>query len=243
MFWPLDGQVKLGMRRFDIERLSFYQVKDKLQEAQDRRMGLAMMLHPKRIGQDSRFMTVADYRRLVEWMAGARDSGRLMALTLSGLAVADKSHSRRLDLITNGDFSEGEDAYNRTGWSGGDGNWRTRSRPSQGIDGAMSTRSVRNATLRQTADVSEAVRGGTFSLSFDVWASPTDRDRPVTIRVYLNGGHIDRRFTVLPDINEPHRITVSHVLDRRLDTYRLGIDVPDPEGGTVYVNRVKLQPS
>lgn len=240
-FWPLDGQVKLGMRRFDIEQLDYYQVRDKIEEAQDRRMGLAMMLHPKRIGYDSRFMSVRHYTSLVRWIANQRDAGKLASLTVSGLAVADSSHSRRLDLITNGDFTEGDDAYNRTGWSGRDGNWRVRGRESQGISSAMSTRNERNATLRQTVDVPEAVRGGTFTLSLDTWASPTTGDRPVTVRIYLNDGHVDRRFKVLPGRSKPRKITVSHVLDRRLSEYKLGIDVPDPEGGTLYVDNVKLQ--
>ena len=240
VLWPLDGNGTIGMRRFDIEQLNYYQVRPKIEEAIEKGMGISAFCHPGRIGYDDRFMTIRHYESLMKWIANQRDWGNLIVGSLDGMAVADKSHSDRYDLITNGDFSEGTDAYDRTGWRGEGTAWRVR-RPRPMVSGdplCMSTRGVQNATLRQTIDVPEAARGALFTLSLDAWV--TYASGPVTIRMYINGGDIDRRFSVPVGQDKPFQIVMPQVIDRARLQYNLGIDVPDPRGGTVYVTNVRM---
>lgn len=105
--WPTTGQ-----SNYTYEAFTLPQFEAAIADAQEHRAGVTLMAHPWRIGTTG-YMSVADFDAAMGHVAAERDAGRLLVLTGTGLAVADASTDYRMDLLDNGDFSQG-----MTGWAG-----------------------------------------------------------------------------------------------------------------------------
>ena len=67
-------------------------------------------------------MSYEHFDELCRYLADEREAGRLMVMTAAGGAFADKSHSRRENLLAKADFTDGYMAW----WSGTNG-WEVSS--------------------------------------------------------------------------------------------------------------------
>ena len=112
---PLDGKIKLGASHMTVEGSPASSAIATIEEVKKHGRGITIYLHPGLIDQPTG-MTLADFESLLQYLAAERDAGRIEILTVSGMGVADATHSRREDLLTNTQF-----ANSNEGWTVGAG--------------------------------------------------------------------------------------------------------------------------
>lgn len=112
----LDGVAAQGMTHYTIDKSTPATVKRVIQQAQADGGGLALMLHPQFVGLPNR-MDWDQVAAVLDFIAAERDAGRLMLLTLGGLALADATATHRHDLIRDPTFSEGSTRWAGKGWT------------------------------------------------------------------------------------------------------------------------------
>lgn len=95
---PLDGVLKDGMIFYssDIRDLAF--LTNLVDRARDFPSGVTLMFHSNNIGETD-YITMSDFTAILDYIVAERDAGRLLVLTVSGLAVADSGSDRRHDVI------------------------------------------------------------------------------------------------------------------------------------------------
>lgn len=229
----LTGTIRQGLPHSTIESRTAADVIPLIEQARDTATGIALMLHPHRIDQPGR-LSLADYAEIVAFVAAERDAGRLLALTLSGLTVADSSHDRRHDLVVNGSFEDGVAGWEAQGWD-----VQTGRVPGLPPDAVSATTTDVGATLTQTVagDDLAPYRGGTRELVVPVWARGR-RGSPPHLRVQVNDV-IDRVVPVPPGSRAPLVVRLPHVLDRRRDSHTLRLTKTDDDG-RLFVHGVGL---
>lgn len=94
----LDGVMRDGGIAYssDIRDLAF--VTNVLDRARDFPSGITLMFHANNIDTDG-YISMADFIGVLDYIVAERDAGRLLVLTVSGLAVADSSSSQRRDVL------------------------------------------------------------------------------------------------------------------------------------------------
>lgn len=117
---PLAGQAPIGQRHHGIETSNAADTIELITRAQTRAAGLCLMLHPVWIGR-SDHMSLDDYEAVLAHVAAERDAGRLLALTMSGLAVADSSRGDHRDQLLDGLDWQGTGGWTADGWTIEDG--------------------------------------------------------------------------------------------------------------------------
>lgn len=212
-------------------------------------MSIEFMLHPEFIVGNTVngavrtvTMTQAMLTAVLDRVKVLRDAGTVMVLTASGMAFADPTHSRRLNLFSNSDFEGGV-----TGWSLTSG---AVLNTDGGFSGANYVRlPASGAQARQTLNDSSlsalGVKGGTFEIE---------------ARVRVNGtGTPNLRFLVLDasnslrlnvQSNEVHSPggwkKVSYPFTLPLDTDAIQLDVTwtgaAHAGATVDVDDIRIMP-
>lgn len=105
-----------GHDHVTIDDLTYPVVKDIIDLAINMKVGVQLVIHPGLTGTAGH-ISLADMTSVMDYAVTKRDAGVLEVLTATGLAFADPSHSRRLDLVADGTFeglSTGTLGY---GWS------------------------------------------------------------------------------------------------------------------------------
>lgn len=81
--------------------------------------GAVLMLHPNRV-DEAGGITTATLVEILDYLVQARDAGRVMVLTMSGLSVASTHHATRSNILEGTDFDLTR-WQNTTGWTAADG--------------------------------------------------------------------------------------------------------------------------
>lgn len=114
---PLTGEPSVGQTHLTIEAMTLAEVQSYVNEAQRMGTGLTLMAHPSRIDTPG-YMTTAVFESVLAWLDSERQAGRLVCLSAQGIAFADVDRTHRVNLVPNGDFSQGNTGWqNNTGWS------------------------------------------------------------------------------------------------------------------------------
>lgn len=232
---PLSGRIVQGNQHYTIEDRTLTEIVTKIKQAQATGTALTLMSHPSNVGDPGKLST-ADYRLVMQYLATERDAGRLVVLTMSGIAMADASHSRRQSLLANG-FT-GQTATD--GWVA-DG-FSVRDSPTQNVVAAASA-STTGATLTQTVDLNDSfawAKGTTYELVADLWAYTGGAETSVGIRVRVNDTVIDRTYTVPMNLTAPVKVVMPHVIDKRRSTHKVEFSTP-VDAGRVYIKNVALR--
>jgi len=117
---PLDGRIKLGGSHYSAESGGAAPTIARIEEAKKLGRGITIYFHPGLIDQPGGF-TLADLEVLFTWLAEQRDAGLIEILTPSAMAMADMTHDRRENLLTNTQFADGW-----TGWTKSPTGYTTR---------------------------------------------------------------------------------------------------------------------
>lgn len=111
---PLTGEPTIGQAHITVEAYTLEQVKAAVLEAQDRGMGLTLMVHPDKLDTDG-FMTQAALGSVLDWIASEREAGRLAVLTGTGMGFADAGSSHRVNMLSDTEFVSS--GWAGTGWT------------------------------------------------------------------------------------------------------------------------------
>lgn len=98
-YWPLDGQPRDGQISYSVDAYTADRAKQLVDRARDWRKGVVLMWHSNNLDGSGQ-MTTADFIATLDYIAAERDAGRLVVLTVSGLACADAGSDYRDDLLT-----------------------------------------------------------------------------------------------------------------------------------------------
>ncbi|QDM57501.1 minor tail protein [Arthrobacter phage JEGGS] len=97
---PLDGVLRDGQTHYSLDAYTLSNAKVRVDSARDWKVGIVFMFHANNLGTTGN-MSVADFTAFLDYIVAQRDAGNLLVLTVSGLAVANKSISYRDDLLAN----------------------------------------------------------------------------------------------------------------------------------------------
>lgn len=107
-YWPIDGFMRDGQNHYSCDTYTAVRAKELIDRARDWRCGVVLMWHGHNLDQSGNMSTEA-LEEVLDYLAAERDAGNVLALTVSGMAVADQFTSQRNDiLLTHGgaDWSE-----------------------------------------------------------------------------------------------------------------------------------------
>lgn len=107
-YWPLDGIMRDGQMHYSVDAYTGTRGKELIDRARDWRVGIVMMWHSNNLDTGGN-MTTAELEEVLDHLAQERDSGNVLALTVSGLATADESSDYRRDPLnthSGADWSE-----------------------------------------------------------------------------------------------------------------------------------------
>ncbi|AMM44386.1 minor tail protein [Arthrobacter phage Mudcat] len=96
---PLDGIMRDGQIHYSLDAYTLSNAKVRVNSARDWKCGVVLMFHGNNIGSAGQ-MSLADFAALMDYIVEQRDAGNLLVLTVSGMAVANKSISYRDDLLS-----------------------------------------------------------------------------------------------------------------------------------------------
>lgn len=111
---PAGGQ-PIGQSHLTFERWTLAQFKDEVTAAAKAGVALSLMAHPQNIGLAG-YMSTADFKAAMSWLAAERDAGRLLTLTGNASAVLDPDSNYRHNLLP-GTFKDGLQGWTGTGWT------------------------------------------------------------------------------------------------------------------------------
>lgn len=107
---PAGGH-PIGQTHGTMDQWTVAEFKSRLQQAIDGGYGLSVMLHPGNL-DSSGYMTTAQFRECMEWVAQERAGGRLMTLTGNASAVLNRDSDDRHNLLPGAFLGQAK------GWSG-----------------------------------------------------------------------------------------------------------------------------
>lgn len=84
----LDGQPRQGQGHYTTDAMTLADMKTRVQAAYTPVQGIQMMLHPSRLDTPG-YLTSADFKAFLEWVAAERDAGRLVVLGAYDMLRAD----------------------------------------------------------------------------------------------------------------------------------------------------------
>ncbi|MFJ4207440.1 polysaccharide deacetylase family protein [Paenarthrobacter sp. NPDC089675] len=97
---PLDGVLRDGQNHYSLDH---YTDPEKaaavIDRARDWKMGVVMMWHANNIGARDR-QSLETFEATLDYLTEQRDAGKLLVLTVSGLAAADASSNHRDNILT-----------------------------------------------------------------------------------------------------------------------------------------------
>ncbi|MBW8171785.1 hypothetical protein K0651_01815 [Ornithinimicrobium sp. Arc0846-15] len=235
-YWELDGRPSVGLGHITIEKMTYTEAKAKITQAQSNGVGVNLMLHPDNVGKGGDYMSASDYRLLLQFIAQERDAGRLMPLTMSGMALADKSSTHRLDVVTNGDFSAVGTGF--TGWTHS-GSWSLQGSSPNNLSNTPST-TVEGDWIRQAVTVPAENAGAVYELSVDLWwyTNVGGADGEARIKLRDNGSVLDKTITIPTRQAAPTRHVSTHVIDRNNRVISLWV-YKNVSGGRLFADNVK----
>lgn len=97
-YWPLDGQGRDGQNHYSVDAYNLVRVRQLVNRARDWRTGVVLMWHPNNLGGGNQ-MTKNDFVATLDYIVEQREAGNILALTVSGLAFADKTSEHRDDVL------------------------------------------------------------------------------------------------------------------------------------------------
>lgn len=94
----LDGVMRDGGLFYSSDIRDFAFLKNLVDRARDFPSGVVLMFHSNNIGTND-YITDAEFEQILDYIVAERNAGNLLALTVSGLAVADAESDKRRDLL------------------------------------------------------------------------------------------------------------------------------------------------
>lgn len=107
----LSGTPKIGQAHLTLDGQTADNILPEIDRAIAMRAGVVLMIHPSNIDAEGG-MPLADFTRIVEYVASKRESGDLVVLTPTGIQVADAGHDYRRPLLSM-EVSEGAKSSQR----------------------------------------------------------------------------------------------------------------------------------
>lgn len=251
-FRVLDGKIIQGAAHNTIERDTAETTIGRIKAAQEMGgVGLCLMLHPRHIGTAG-YMSLADYDAVLAYIAQERDAGRLVNLSLSGLTIADSSHSRRVNLINNGNFlvdGPQSSAIQPYGWTTGVGDWIISdvTNVSGGVgffpEGTLAaTTTITGAWLEQSINVGNAAwaKGATLVLSFDLWQHSGTSANNAQVTITAGSNVVVRNNTIYPGAAGRKNITIPFMVPTDVGSEIKVRFTKASSSGRQYFTNVKL---
>lgn len=186
-----------GHDHVTIDTMTYAQAKAVVDHAIAMKTGVQFMLHSSVVGTGGS-ISLADLTSLLDYVTAQREAGTIEVLTASGLAFADPSHNRRLDLIADGTFEGLSTGVFGYGWSQNSaGSWTI------GTDGGHSGSNylrVLNTGTRAISATGQTVNLGLDGhvFMFDGWVRATEvggatyrvriRDTPNNVQILVSDG-------------------------------------------------------
>lgn len=99
-YWQLDGQGRDGQIHYSLDAYTLTRARQLVDRARDWGVGVVLMWHANNIGSSGQ-MSVSDFAAVLDYVVEQRDAGRILSLTVSGMAFADKGSSYRDDILNN----------------------------------------------------------------------------------------------------------------------------------------------
>lgn len=100
LYRPLDGVLRDGQRAFSCDGQSYAQVKTIVDNCRGWKMGAVLMWHGNNAGAGGSWASWEDFEAALRYIAAERDAGRILVLTVTGLATANRAATYRDDLVT-----------------------------------------------------------------------------------------------------------------------------------------------
>lgn len=94
----LDGVMRDGGLFYSSDIRDFAFLKNLVDRARDFPSGVVLMFHSNNIGTND-YITDSEFEQILDYIVAERNAGNLLALTVSGLAVADAESDKRRDLL------------------------------------------------------------------------------------------------------------------------------------------------
>lgn len=94
---PLDGSMRPGRARYQMDSLSVAKIKARIDEAIEARAGLQLMLHPSQLDKTGK-ITTAQLTEVIDYIVAKRDAGELVTLSPYELTIADSTRRPPTDL-------------------------------------------------------------------------------------------------------------------------------------------------
>lgn len=104
-YWPLDGTMRDGQNHYSCDVYNANTMKTLIDRARDWQVGIVMMWHAHNLDTSGNTTTAA-LTEALDYLAAERDAGNVLALTVSGLAVADRSSDYRSDVLSTHDGAD-----------------------------------------------------------------------------------------------------------------------------------------
>lgn len=98
-YWPIDGIMRDGQNHYSCDTYTVARATELIDRARDWKVGVVMMWHGHNLDTSGN-MSTADLETVLDYLAAERDAGNVLALTVSGMAVADKSTDFRNDILS-----------------------------------------------------------------------------------------------------------------------------------------------
>lgn len=100
LYRPLDGVLRDGQRAFSCDGQTYSQVKAIVDNCRGWKMGAVLMWHGNNAGAGGSWASWEDFEATLRYIASEREAGRILVLTVTGLAAASRASTYRDNLIT-----------------------------------------------------------------------------------------------------------------------------------------------
>lgn len=97
-YWPIDGVMRDGQNHYSCDAYTVARATELIDRARDWGVGVVMMWHGHNLDTSGN-MSTDDLEVVLDYLAAQRDAGDVVVLTVSGMAVADKSSNYRSDIL------------------------------------------------------------------------------------------------------------------------------------------------
>ena len=149
-FWPIDGVMRDGQNHYSLDHYTLANAKARVDSARDWQAGVVLMWHANNLGSAGN-MSVSDFTAVLDYIVAERDAGRIVVLTVSGLACADRySDARDNLLITHSGSPWSETIGSPQYRSGVPGSTRELTATVSGVAGASVTSKIGESTKVHT---------------------------------------------------------------------------------------------
>lgn len=224
MYRELYGEIQQGLSHQGMDSTGLSVIMSRMRTAASLSRGIQLMMHPSVIDEPG-MITAAELRQVLAYIAAERDAGRLVVLSMSGLLMADTSHSRRPNLILDSDFTGSitSGVWFQSGWTKGAAGWAKSNGSTTPIYQSLITMDQSRGALHEFAVKVKAAAAGVVEVRVHNSTDPNILNATKTVNLAAGEERTVRVFATLPLVaaNHSHRVQVT-------DTSGAGIEVSAP---------------